>query len=212
MIKGILKAVSLVHNDSMTSVSPHEFSDAECVSRCLSGEHDHFGSLYERYIDKIYAFIYYRTSSKETAEDIVSTVFIKALEKLDTFDENKASFSTWLYRIARNTLIDHYRTHKQETDISLVEHVAGETSNLSETVEARNKLKEIETYLKTLTEKQQEIVILRVWNELSFKEIAEITGRSEESCKMLFSRTIKKVRLEFPAALAFLFSFIDVIK
>ena len=87
------------------------------VQSCQKGSVEDFGRLYDLYIKKIYNFIYYKTHHQETAEDLVSIVFTKALKKINTFD-NSGTFSAWLYRIARNTVIDHYRTKKLDYNIS----------------------------------------------------------------------------------------------
>ena len=78
---------------------------------------DDFGKLYDQHVKKIYEFIYFKTHHKETAEDLTSVTFMKALSNIESFDEKKASFKTWLYRIARNTVIDHYRMKRETADL-----------------------------------------------------------------------------------------------
>lgn len=185
--------------------------DSTCIARIKEGDGVFFGILYERYIDRIYAFIFYRIHNKETAEDLTSQTFMKVFEKIHTFDAGKASFPTWVYRIARNTLIDHYRTHKQEEDIFSF-HDLGKKDPIEKNADMRRRIEEVEEYMQKLTKDQREIVIMRVWDELSFKEIAAITGKSEASCKVMFSRTIRKIRSEFPAALVLLFIAANVIE
>ncbi len=76
-----------------------------------------FGELYDRYAEPLYRFVYYKVFSKEIAEDLVSDVFHKALKQLHSFNPTKGNFSQWIYTIARNTVIDHYRTHKRNIPI-----------------------------------------------------------------------------------------------
>ena len=156
-----------------------------------------FGQVYDKYVKKIFNFIYYKTHHKETAEDLTSETFMKALAKLDGFDENKGSFSTWLYQIARNTVIDFYRTKKNDINIDDVWDLADEEDIIRD-FDTAEKLKQVKKYLKKLKSDQREIVILRVWEGVSYKEIAEIIGKSEASCKMTFSRTIQVLREEMP--------------
>jgi RNA polymerase sigma-70 factor (ECF subfamily) len=167
--------------------------DSVYVKRCQSGETEAFGILYDRYLDKIYRFVYYKTFNQETAEDITSSVFFKALEKINSYNEGKGSFSSWLYQIARNSVIDHYRTSKNDLSLEDV-FEQGVDERTPETIDALSALKTVQTYLETLDAKQREIITLRIWEDKSYKEIAEILGGSEGSVKMAFSRGIRELR------------------
>lgn len=170
-------------------------SDGQLVENCQNGKLDDFGLLYDRYIRKIYDFIYFKTHHKETAEDLCSKTFMKALEKIGTCDVSKGSFSSWVYRIARNTVIDHYRTKKFTLDIDDAWDLSTGEDILKD-LENKQKFEHVEKFLKTLKPEHRDLVMLRVWSGLSYKEIAQITGKSEDSCKMTFSRVISKVRKE----------------
>ncbi|TSC91732.1 MAG: RNA polymerase sigma-70 factor, ECF subfamily [Parcubacteria group bacterium Licking1014_17] len=170
-----------------------EAEESQIVRRCKEGQSEEFGKLYDAYFGKIYRFIYYRVGQKETAEDLTSRTFMKALEKLMSFDESRGSFSSWIYRIARNTVIDYYRTKKDDVEIyDFWDLASGEDMNRD--LDVRMKLDEVKKYLKELNEEQKEIIILRIWDGLLYKEITEIVGKSETNCKMIFSRAINKLR------------------
>src|SRR3989344_1070467 len=89
----------------------------ELINKCQQGHGEFFGELYDLYVKKIYDFLYYRLHHKETAEDLTATVFTKAFERIKQFNPSKAKFSTWLYQIAKNTLIDYFRAFKSITPI-----------------------------------------------------------------------------------------------
>ena len=167
--------------------------DSVYVKRCQVGETESFGVLYDRYLDKIFRFVYYKTFSHETAEDVTSTIFHKALEKINSYNEGKGSFSSWLYQIARNSVIDHYRTNKNNLSLEDVFDI-GVNERTPETIDAISALKMVQTYLETLDVRQREIITLRIWEDKSYKEIAEIIGGSEASIKMAFSRGIRELR------------------
>jgi RNA polymerase sigma-70 factor (ECF subfamily) len=167
--------------------------DAIYAKRCQSGETEAFGVLYDKYLDPIYRFIFYKTFSKEVAEDLTSDVFHKALEKIASFDASRGDFSTWLYRIARNRVIDYYRTKKTTEPIDDAFDM-GVDERTPETLDAIRSLGQVTAYLETLDAKQREIIMLRVWEERSYREIAAIVGGTEDSVKMAFSRSIKAVR------------------
>lgn len=172
---------------------PTEIHDDVYIQKFKAGESEAFGILYDRYAQKIYRFVYYKIFNKEVTEDIVSDIFYKALERIDSFDPQKGLFSTWIYRIARNTVIDRYRTKKQTVDIDNIFDL-GVDERTEEKLDAEATLEKVSQYLETLTAQQREIVTLRIWEEMSYKEIAEIVGGNEGSVKMAFSRTIRDVR------------------
>ena len=88
-------------------------TQAEMVERIGQSAAEAFAGFYEQYLPKVYRYISYRISDTHTAEDITSAVFEKALNKFKSFSPEKASFSTWIFTIARNTLTDHFRAERQ---------------------------------------------------------------------------------------------------
>lgn len=184
-----------------------EINDRKIVESCQKGGLDEFGKLYDKYVKKIYDFIYYKSYHKETAEDLTSQTFIKALDNIKTFRSDKGSFASWLYRIARNNVIDYYRKKERgNVDIYDFWGLASE-ENIAYDIDVKEKLGQVESYLKKLNGEQREIVIMKIWNGLSYKEISGVIGKSEASCKMTFSRTMAKLRKEIPLALFFLLLF-----
>jgi RNA polymerase sigma-70 factor (ECF subfamily) len=159
-----------------------------------------FEAHYDAYVRKIYTYIYYRTQHRETAEDLTSLVFLKALDKLAGFDASRGSFSAWIYGIARNALIDHYRSTRDTVDIDDVWDLRSDDDVLRD-VEARERIGKLQPYLQALPKDQRELLILRLWDGLSYAEIAEITGRSEDACKMAFSRTVARLRKDIPVSM-----------
>ncbi len=179
-----------------------EVSDITYVLKCQRGDREAFGVLYDRYAEKIYRFVYFKVLNKDITEDIVSAVFMKAYEKIASFNAQKGNFSQWIYSIARNSVIDHYRTARKNIDIEDIFDL-GEDERTEVKIDARNLLKKVEKYLTKLNPRQREIVTLRVWEELSYREIAEIVGGSEDSVKVMFSRTIRELRSKLgPEALS----------
>jgi len=174
-----------------------ETDEKKIVANCQGGRAEDFSLLYFKYVKKIYRYIYYKTQHRESAEDLTSQTFIKALEKIRSFDPEKSLFSTWLYAIARNNVIDFYRTSKNNYDINDVWDLRDD-SDIARDADLKAKLQKVEKYIKKLDPEQREIVMLRVWDGMSHKEIAGILGKSEASCKMMFSRTIRSLKNEMP--------------
>ena len=170
-----------------------EINEAEIIKSYQAGNPQDFGLLYDAYVRQIYDFFYFRTFHKPTAEDLTSLTFFKALEKIPSFNSSRGAFRSWLYQIAKHTLIDYFRKNKPALDLDLVENVAGK-HNVENEVAARLELAKVVELLKQLSLQQREIVTLRLWDDLSFKEIAEITQKSEAACKMTFGRAIQDWR------------------
>lgn len=167
-------------------------NEKQALKQCQKGELDAFDILYDLYIDAIYRFIFYKTHHRETAEDLTSVTFMKALENLQKYKEESASFKTWLYQIARNTVIDHYRTSHPTGDIEDAWELRSDDDVEAQT-DLTLKLETVKAELAKLSAEQREVVTLRVWGDHSFKEIAQITGKSEAACKMSFKRTVGKL-------------------
>jgi RNA polymerase sigma-70 factor, ECF subfamily len=165
-----------------------------------SGSVEAFSELYDQYVEKIYNFIYYRTHHKETAEDLTSLVFTKALENSQSFNSQKGSLNSWLYQIARNSIIDHYRTFKFAEGIESAFDVSSNV-NIEKDTDVTLQMEKARQYLNKLPKEAREVVIMRVWDGLSYKEIADLTGKSEASLKMLFSRSLSRIQANAPAAM-----------
>lgn len=171
---------------------------ATLIARCQAGDKQAFSALYEQFVKPIYNFIYYKTHHKETAEDLVSQTFMKAYNHLATFEASKGSFSSWLYRIARNSVVDHYRAQKLPTkDIEDAWDLSSE-EDVERDVHNRLLFEEVQKHFHLLSAEQREVLTMRIWQEMSYQEIADALGKSEGSCKMMFSRTIVKLREKMP--------------
>ncbi|MBU1146299.1 RNA polymerase sigma factor [Patescibacteria group bacterium] len=183
--------------------------EKQIIKACQAGNFEGFGLLYEAYVKKIYSFVYYKTYHKETAEDIVSAVFMKALENIGGYKSGRGSFSAWLYGIARHAVIDHYRAARPSTNIEDVWDLADD-QNLEIDFDAREKLGEVKKYLAKFSPTHREIIIMRLWGEMSYREIAEVVGASEANCKMIFSREMGKLRASMGAATFLFFIFLNL--
>jgi RNA polymerase sigma-70 factor (ECF subfamily) len=165
------------------------------INRCQGGNLKYFSELYDLYIKKIYEFIYFKTHHKQIAEDLTSQTFLKSLENIQKYNSEKGRFSSWLYAIARNSVIDYYRTKKHNLNIDDAWDISSK-DNIILDAENKEKIEKLKTHLKKLTGDQRDVIILRVWNDMSYKEISEIMGKSEANCKMIFSRATEKIRKE----------------
>ena len=159
-----------------------------------------YAELYDLYVKRIYRFVFFKVGAHENAEDITSEVFLKTWQflignnDLDKAPEIK-SFSGLLYRIARNSIIDFYRSRvsknevpmNEDTDVSDTGSWYGDLSNKIETE------KVIQT-IKKLKQEYQEVLTLKYVDELKIKEVAEITGKSQIAVRVTLHRALKKLK------------------
>jgi len=171
--------------------------DIKLMEKCLDWNLNYFWEIYDKYVDKIYNFVYYKTTNKEVAEDIVSDVFISALNNINSFRiQEGSSVKSWLYKIAYNKIIDFYRTNKEFEEIWDYLDMSI-NSDFAQDLDNKDKLKEVFWYLKNIKKEHRDIVIYRIWDDLSYKEISEITWMSVDNCKKIVSRTLKTISANF---------------
>jgi RNA polymerase sigma-70 factor (ECF subfamily) len=170
------------------------------INDCQNGNMERFSELYDEYLDKIYRFVYYRTLHKQTAEDITQETFFKAMRSMSSVDSSK-KFSSWLYKIAYNTVIDFYRAKKVTVDINELSDLADDT-DLARDIDRREAFKKVMQALEKLSDSQRDIVMMRIWDEMPYREIAEVVGKDEGNCKVIFSRALARLREVAPMALA----------
>ena len=167
--------------------------DKDLVDRARMGDNQGFGELYERYATTIYRYVRSRVAGEAAAEDITEEVFLKSFEAIDRYKDRGHAYSSYLYRVAKNLLADHYR--KLEDVISLDEV---ETRNsgemLDEHVIGREEQERIEIAIKSLSEDYQEVLRLRILMDLQTPETAEWMGRSEGAVRVLLHRALKTLR------------------
>lgn len=176
-------------------MSPLE--QASLLQEAQHGNKEAFAALYTSFVKPIFRFVYYKTHHQETAEDLVAHIFTKALANLKTCEPSKGTFSTWLYQIARHTVVDHYRTQKQTVDIEDAWDIKNPDDLLGQ-VAVQIEFARLKKYLQHLSGEQRDIITMRIWQELSYAEIAAILSKSEASCKMSFGRAIKQLQQVMP--------------
>jgi RNA polymerase sigma-70 factor (ECF subfamily) len=160
------------------------------VEKAKSGDAEAFGQLYDACVDRVYRFVYFRVSDVPTAEDLTSQVFLKAWQNLGRYRPN-GPILAWLYAIARNTVIDHYRTYKQTVSLDEAAPIAAQEDKLDEQVEFQSDLSSLQKSLQYLTDDQKELLILKFIAEFDTDQIARKMGKSEGAIRALQMRALQ---------------------
>jgi RNA polymerase sigma-70 factor (ECF subfamily) len=164
--------------------------EAPLVQRAKSGDSEAFAQLYDAYIARVYRYVYFRVTDDHAAEDLTSQVFLKAWENLDRYQTGSSPFVAWLYTIARNLVIDYYRTKKELVPLEDVHTLTSHETPVEE-VEARFDLQAMRDALQFLTEEQQQVLILKFIAGLPNENIAKIMNKREGAVRALQMRALQ---------------------
>jgi RNA polymerase sigma-70 factor (ECF subfamily) len=168
--------------------------EATLIERAKRLDRAALSELYKRHVQAIYRYVYYRVGDVEVAEDLVSEVFLKALEGIESFTYRGVPFASWLYRIARARVIDYFRRQAKRDYLPLDETlVAGKVEPYIEG-EARLQHEELRLAIARLTEDQQQVIILRFIEGLSNATVAQILGKTEGAVKSLQHRALASLQ------------------
>jgi RNA polymerase sigma-70 factor (ECF subfamily) len=157
-----------------------------------------FGVLYERYVGKIYNYIYYRTGDRHEAEDLTARTFQRAMAHVARYNERGLPFSAWLYRIAHNLVANWHRDRGRRQilgldEVTLVGHSRERPESVAEVNEERERLL---TVIRRLPAERQQLLILKFVERMPNADIGKIMGRSEGAIKSLYHRTLLALRDE----------------
>ena len=164
------------------------------VTDAQAGDPRAFGRLFDHYHASIYRYIVSRVHRPSDAEDLTQLVFVKALEALPRYEARGIPFGGWLFRLARNAVIDHVRTHRDHADLSSAAERPGGEAGPDEIVAVRQALDEVAAALGALTEEQREAIALRFFGGLSAREAAAVMGKQEGTVRGLQFRAIAAMR------------------
>jgi RNA polymerase sigma-70 factor (ECF subfamily) len=166
------------------------------VAAAKAGDPEAFGSLFDRYYGPVHRYVAARVGRPSDAEDLAQLVFVKALEALPRYEERGIPFGGWLFRLARNVVIDHIRTRREHVTLELIVEKSTDADGPDELAALRQEMDSIACALRRLTPDQREAVELRFFAGLSAKEAADVMGRQEGTVRGLQFRAIAALRRE----------------
>jgi RNA polymerase sigma-70 factor (ECF subfamily) len=164
------------------------------VQRAQQGESEAFEQLYDLHFDRIYRYMMIKLGDQMDAEDLTQQVFLKALGAISTYRYKGVPFSSWLFRIANNQVIDHFRKRNRENALPLDEGIISSKDDPVSLTEHRLRIEQLARACEYLTEAQREVISLRFAGGLSVAETSETMGKSNGAVKVLQHEALVKLR------------------
>ncbi len=177
----------------MTSPRDTDIPDQFLLARAIQGDAEAFGDLYERYLDDIQRYVFYRVGNRFDAEDLTETVFLKAWEALPQSESTIDNLRAWLYRIAHNLVVDYYRLSKEITDLS-DKPLRDAHPSPEHAIQDRDVQQQLADMIQSLDTNLQQVIVCRFVGGMSHAETAQIMGIKEGHVRVLQLRALQKLR------------------
>ncbi len=166
----------------------------QLVAAARVGDADACGALFDLYHERVYRYVASRVRNPADAEDLTQTIFVKVLEALPRYESRGVPFGGWLFRLARNAVIDHIRTRHEAVGLDAAAERPAEAADPDAIVALREELDAVGIALTELTEDQRDVIALRFFAGLSAREAAVAMGRREGTIRGLQFRAIAALR------------------
>lgn len=186
-------ASSIITALVMNNGLPQQSNIDALTAAASAGDKKAYEALYRDFYPKISRFVYYRVNHKETAEDLVAEIFIKAWDGLRASSEI-SSFTSWIFTIARNKVIDHYRTRKSVTDLFELENVLEYEDNVVDAIDLTIQSKAFLRSMEQLSPDQQHVLRLKFFDGLENEEIAAVLDKTPGTIRVIQHRAISALR------------------
>jgi len=156
-----------------------------------------YGKIYDQYVDKIYRFVILKVKSQEAAQDLTSEVFIRGWEAMKTKGSKIDNMQAFLYQVARNLVVDHYRDTAKAQLVSVdFAPVIDHSLNLEERAVLKSDMDQVKTAMASLKDEYREVLVWYYLDELSAPEIAKLTGKEEGNIRVLIHRALQALKEE----------------
>ena len=168
--------------------------EEQLVARAIRGESSAFGALYDHYHPALYRFVALKVGRREDAEDITHQTFLRAWQRVGQYEGRGYPFSSWLYRIARNQIVDFYRARREHADLEDVESLLVVEDDPAGRLDTKADVARVRAALLELRADYQDVIILRFIEERSLEEAATALNRSVGATKVLQHRALRHLR------------------
>ena len=174
-------------------VGRSDVAEEALVRRASAGDPEAFGDLYERHLDRVFRYFYYRVGQREEAEDLTEQVFLKAWQAMGSYNCRGVPFSAWLFRVAHNLLVDHRRAYPEIEQLDNALALEDDGADPHELTARRAEASELAAALSQLSTIEQSVVALRFVEGLDHRSVASIINKSEVATRSIQSRALARL-------------------
>jgi len=169
--------------------------DEALMEAAQGGDGEAFGKLYDRYVDSVYRFIFYRINDRALAEDFTSETFLRALRRITSINYQGRDIGAWFMTIARNIVFDHVKSARFRLELSTADLIEGDDREPSPELTVLTRLTNARLIeaVNLLNEEQKECIVLRFLNGLSVAETADVMHKNDGAIKALQHRAVKRL-------------------
>ncbi len=164
----------------------------DLARRVSDGDSEAFQTLYESHLDTIYRYVYYKVGNGQLAEDLTQHIFMKAWEAINRYQWRELPFQHWLLRLARNTVIDHYRSTKP-ANATLLDPI-GEGIDPEEELAQSEMIRTLQEAVRQLPDEQREVIVLRFIEQMPHADVALHLGKSAATVRVIQHRALQALR------------------
>ena len=175
-------------------VVSQELDERTLVERAVARDREAFGALYDRHVVRVYRHIYYMMGNAAEAEDLTAQAFLQAWQAIDRYQVRGAPFVSWLLRIAHNLAVSYLRSRRDGSELpeTLVDH--SRHNNPEEVLQRRAEEERVRQAILRLREEQRQVIMLRFVEDLEYREVAEIVGKSVAAVRVIQHRALNALR------------------
>lgn len=178
----------------MTQERQRAEEEVQLLARAQAGDAAAFGDLYERYLNAIYHYVFYRVDNRADAEDLTEAIFLRAWQALDKNPPREVSFRLWLYRIAHNAVVDHYRMRKEQVGLETVREFPDPVEGPEAAMARKERADNVRRAMAQLKAEHQQVLTCRFVVGLSHTETAVVMESSEGAMRALQYRAVQALR------------------
>jgi len=179
----------------MERVAASEGEVQRLVARAATGDTEAFGMLYDEFLDPVYRYVFLRVRDTAEAEDLSEEIFLKVWRSLGTYRNTGKPFIAWLFRLARNHVIDHLRSRRPQVGLDEVPYHAEHSEPLAEQLDRDQILR----HLQQLSDDQWQVIVLRFYEGLDTRAIAQMLGKTEGAVRQIQVRSLAALRRSMTA-------------
>ena len=175
-------------------VTPNELDERTLIERAIKRDGEAFGALYDRHVIRVYRHIYYMVGNATEAEDLTAQAFLQAWQAIGRYQARGAPFVSWLLRIAHNLGVSYLRSRKERAELpeTLVDH--SRYNNPEEVLQRHVEGKRVREAIMRLRDEQRQVIMLRFVEDLEYREVAEIVGKSIAAVRVIQHRALNSLR------------------